>query len=195
MIPPKRSVEKQFQDNFEDIYLSYYPGMIRFASVYVGRKDEAENIVQDAFAEIWEARGEYFYKMNHLRAFLLAAIKNKCIDHLRHQRIVRETESKMQEIYLLDRQMKIDSLESLNPCLLFEGENIDSAIAKAIDSLPEKCRQIFIMNKWEGKKQKDIARELNLSINTVETQMGIAYKKLKEALKDYLFALLIILYM
>jgi len=55
----------------------------------------------------------------------------------------------------------------------------------AIESLPQKCREIFILNKIEGKKQKIIAQELNISINTVESQMAIAYKKLKEVLKDH----------
>jgi RNA polymerase sigma factor (sigma-70 family) len=63
--------------------------------------------------------------------------------------------------------------------------DIDAVIQNAIDSLPEKCRQIFVMNKIEGKKQKVIAQELNISVHTVESQMAIAYKKLKEALKDY----------
>ena len=62
--------------------------------------------------------------------------------------------------------------------------DIDTIIQKAIDNLPEKCREIFVMNKIEGKKQKVIAQELNISIHTVESQMAIAYKKLKEALKD-----------
>ena len=57
---------------------------------------------------------------------------------------------------------------------------------KAINSLPEKCREIFIKNKIEGKKQKEIALELNISINTIESQMAIAYKKLRVELKDVL---------
>ena len=67
-------------------------------------------------------------------------------------------------------------------------------VQKAIENLPEKCRQIFVMNKIEGKKQKTIAQELNISINTVESQMAIAHKKLKELLKNYvsLFIFLIV---
>lgn len=188
-------VEKQFQDNFEDVYLSYYPGMVRFAKQYIGNKEDAENIVHDAFAEIWETRSSYFYKVNNLLAFLFTAIKNKCIDYLRHQRVVWETKDVLQETYRLEMQMKFDSLESFNEDALFSGKSLDNVLAKAIDSLPEKCRQIFLMNKLEGKKQKEIAQELNISINTIETQMGLAYKKLKEELKDYLPLLFFILCM
>lgn len=62
-----------------------------------------------------------------------------------------------------------------------------------VDSLPEKCREIFIKSKIEGKKQKDIAAELNISLKTVENQMGIAYKKIKSELKDYLPLLIFLL--
>jgi RNA polymerase sigma-70 factor (ECF subfamily) len=69
---------------------------------------------------------------------------------------------------------------------LFSEPDIETVIQSAIESLPEKCREIFILSKIEGKKQKAIAQELNISVNTVENQMAIAYKKLKEILKDYL---------
>jgi RNA polymerase sigma-70 factor (ECF subfamily) len=187
------NITKQFRDNFESIYSSYYPGMIRFAINYVGCKEEAENIVHDAFAEIWEARRGEFYKMNYLLAFLFTSIKNKCIDYLRHQIVVRETEDIIQEAFRLDMQLKFDSLESFNQDLFFTGESVENMITQAINALPEKCRQIFIMNKLEGKKQKEIAQELNISINTIESQMAIAYKKLRESLKDYLPLLVFIL--
>ena len=77
---------------------------------------------------------------------------------------------------------------------ILEEESIEQILSKAIDALPEKCREIFIKNKIEGKKQKEIAAELNISINTVETQMGIAYKKLKTELKDYFPLFLFLLY-
>jgi RNA polymerase sigma-70 factor (ECF subfamily) len=183
----------QFRENFENIYISYYPGMIRFALRYVGCKEEAENIVHDAFAEIWQARKGEFYKMNHLLAFLFTSIKNKSIDYLRHQIVVRDTEDIIKEAFRLDMQMKFDTLESFNQDLFFTGESVENIIDKAINSLPEKCRQIFIMNKLEGKKQQEIAQELNISINTIESQMAIAYKKLKESLKDYLPILVFIM--
>jgi RNA polymerase sigma-70 factor (ECF subfamily) len=81
--------------------------------------------------------------------------------------------------------MKLQSLEVFDE-QVFSDTEIETVIANAIQSLPEKCRRIFIMNKIEGKKQRIIANELNLSIHTIESQMAIAYRKLKEILKDYL---------
>jgi len=83
-------------------------------------------------------------------------------------------------------------LEAFRQDFLTEND-IEDILNKAIDSLPEKCRQIFIKSRIEGKKQKEIAAELNVSVNTVETQMGIAYKKLREELKEYLPLLIFLL--
>jgi RNA polymerase sigma-70 factor (ECF subfamily) len=96
----------------------------------------------------------------------------------------------MQETFRRDMQMKFDSLEAFDQDLLSSETSIGDLIIKAIDSLPPKCREIFLKSKLEGKKQKEIAREMNLSVNTVETQMGIAYAKLKRELKNYLLLLM-----
>jgi RNA polymerase sigma-70 factor (ECF subfamily) len=88
--------------------------------------------------------------------------------------------------------MNLDSLEFFDHAQ-FDEHDIEEIISKAINSLSDKCRRIFVMSKMEGKKQKDIAAELNITINTVETQMGIAYKKLKQELKEYFPLFLFIL--
>jgi RNA polymerase sigma-70 factor (ECF subfamily) len=177
--------ETVFLTNFRDIYLSYCRGMVRFACEYVGSREDAENIVHDAFAEVWEIKPGYLEK-KYLLALLFTAIKNRCIDYLRHRIVVREAENLIQEAFRRDMQMKYDSLESFDHELLTRGETVEERVSRAIDCLPEKCRQIFVMNKLEGRKQKEIAQTLNISVNTVESQMSIAYKKLREELKDYL---------
>lgn len=108
------------------------------------------------------------------------------------QLVVQETASKLQEEYTISLRMNLDSLEAFDNNL-FSDQDIEKIISRALDTLSEKCRTIFIMSKIEGKKQKEIAQELNISINTIETQMGIAYKKLRIELKDYFPILLFIL--
>ena len=141
-------LEKQHID-FEQIYLSYFSKMKRFAREYVLSDEDAENIVQDVFLDFWEKKELLPLPINIL-AYLFTSIKNRCIDFLRHKIVQKEVENKMQEEYRLTLQMKYYSL----------GE---------------------------------LAEEMNISINTVETQMGIAYKKLRNELKDY-FPLFIFLY-
>ena len=89
-------------------------------------------------------------------------------------------------------RVKLASLELFDQSLFSEQE-IERIVTEIIDSLPDKCREIFIKSRVEGKKQKEIAAELNLSLKTVENQMNIAYKKIKAELKDYLPLLLFFL--
>ena len=183
--------EQREETRFEDIYLSYFSKMKYFAKEYVISEEDAENIVQDVFVELWENKKMLNMHMN-LIAYLFTTIKNKCLNHLRHKLVVQETASKLQEEYTISLRMNLDSLEAFDNNL-FSDQDIEKIISRALDTLSEKCRTIFIMSKIEGKKQKEIAQELNISINTIETQMGIAYKKLRIELKDYFPILLFIL--
>lgn len=169
--------------NFEDIYVSFYPRLKRFAQEHVVNEEDAENIVQDVFLDLWERRAFVSSSIN-LTSYLFTNIKNKCIDFLRHRMVMQNTANKMQEEYELALQMKFQSLQAFDEHI-FSNADMEAVIADAIQSLPEKCRRIFVMNKIEGKKQKTIAEELDISIHTVESQMAIAYRKLKEILKDY----------
>lgn len=170
-------------DQFKEVYLSSYARMKRFAMQYVIYEEDAENIVQDIFIDIWEKQLEFSSFIN-LNGFLYMTLKNRCIDFLRRKTLEKQTIDEIQSEYIRTLQLKFASLEVLDNKLLNE-EDIERVMSEAIESLPDKCREIFVMNKIEGKKQKEIAIELNLSIHTVESQMAIAYKKLKEKLKDY----------
>ncbi|MDT3370034.1 MAG: RNA polymerase sigma-70 factor [Bacteroidota bacterium] len=176
---------------FEEIYLAYFSKMKYFAKEYVVSDADAENIVQDVFTELWEKKEILTMPVN-LVAYLFTTIKNKSLNHLRHKTVVLKATNLIQEEYAITLQMNLDSLEAFNENL-FTEEDVEKTISRALDSLSDKCREIFIMNKLEGKKQKQIAEELNISINTVETQMGIAYKKLRVELKDYVPLLLFLL--
>lgn len=187
MITEKRDIPY----DFEEIYVSYFSRMKSFAQEYVLSEEEAENIVQDVFTELWEKKELLTYNIN-LVAFLFTSIKNRCIDYLRHNIVVKEVVNQMQEEYQITLRVKLASLELFDQSLLSE-QDIEEILFEVINSLPEKCREIFIKSKIEGKKQKDIAVEMNISLKTVENQMNIAYKKLKSELKDYLPLLLFLL--
>ena len=163
--------------------MSYYSRMKRFAEQYVIREEDAENIVHDIFFELWEKQLEFASFIN-LNGFLFTMLKNRCIDFLRRKNLEQQVAEEIQSEYTRTLKLKFDSLEALDSKFVNDAD-IDTIIQNAIDSLPEKCREIFVMNKLEGKKQKAIAHDLKISIHTVESQMAIAYKKLKEVLKDY----------
>lgn len=170
--------------DFEQFYITWYSRAKYFAREYVHSESDAENIIQDVFLHLYERR-DLMDAYTNLTAYLFTSIKNRCLDYLCKWVLEQETAQGVQDEFEMELRMKYDSLEIFNTQFSDEtdiGELLDNALQK----LPERCRNIFIMNKLEGKKQKEIAEELNLSINTVESQMGIAYKKLREELKDCL---------
>ena len=179
-----KRISLEYKDQFKEVYISYYARMKRFAWQYVAREEDAENIVQDIFFEIWEKQLEFSSFVN-LKGYLFSVLKNRCIDFLRRETLMQEVNKTIRDEQLQELKMKFESLEALDSAFLNEPD-IEHLIQNAIDSLPEKCRKIFVMNKLEGKKQKAIARELNISIHTVQSQMVIAYKKLKVFLKKHI---------
>lgn len=170
----------QLNDNFDAIYVTCYPRMIRFAKEYVLLEEDAENIVQDIFVLLWEKRDVLDIKVS-LVSYLFTLVKNKCLDFLRHKMAGEE--------FAKEYEAKQMALEQLN-CAFSSDEEVEAILTAAIHSLPERCREIFIKSRVKGKKYREIADELNISVNTVETQMSIALKKLRLSLKDYLPLLL-----
>ena len=84
---------------FEDIYLSYFSKMKHFAKEYVILDEDAENIVQDVFVELWENKNAQYAYESH--CLFIHYHKNKCLNHLRHKLVVQETASKLQEEYTI----------------------------------------------------------------------------------------------
>lgn len=165
-----------FKDNFDKIYVLYYARLHRFAKEYVLDNEDAENIVQDIFLNIWEKKDVLNIRVS-LTSYLFSLVKNKCLDFLRHQLVVDE--------YKNDLSLKLTALELLNYTLSAE-EDIERIVKEAIDKLPERCRLIFLKSRIEGKKYSEISEELGISVNTVENQISIALKKLRVELKDFL---------
>ncbi len=176
--------------NFDTFYITWFSRAKHFAQEYVASEEDAENIVQDVFLVLYEKK-EFLDENLNIVAYLLTAIKNKCLDYLKQKIQEREAYQSIQDEFNLSMKVKVESLDALN--VNFPDEkSIEDLLEEALNKLPERCRTIFVMNKLEGKKQSEIARELEISINTVESQMAIAHKKLREEFKDCLPLFLLI---
>lgn len=170
--------------DFEKLYKLYYPKMFAFAKNYVPANEDAENIVQDVFLILWERKEEIEISFT-LTTYLFTLVKNRCLNFLRHKLIEEEYNSQMKE----ELGFKLYALEAFDYSYQSE-EELQEIIRRALDTLPERCREIFIKSRIEGLKYKEISDELGISVNTVENQMVTALKKLRVALKDYLPLLL-----
>lgn len=170
--------------DFEKLYKLYYPKMFAFAKNYVPANEDAENIVQDVFLTLWERKEEIEISFT-LTTYLFTLVKNRCLNFLRHKLIEEEYNSQMKE----ELGFKLYALEAFDYSYQSE-EELQEIIRRALDTLPERCREVFIKSRIEGLKYKEISEELGISVNTVENQMVTELKKLRVALKDYLPLLL-----
>ena len=168
-----------------EYFFQEYADLLYYRALgYVHHSQVAEDVVQEVFIRFWDNRAKLDISVS-VAAYLTRSVVNGCKNYLEHRSVRNRYEQEFQS-----ENSEIDEGEE------FDSEELESLrkrLRAFVDSLPEKCREIFIKSKIEGKKQKDIAVEMNISLKTVENQMNIAYKKLKSELKDYLPLLLFFL--
>lgn len=160
------------KDNFDEIYLNWFVRLCRFASNFVVTAEDAENLVQSVFISIWEKRLPVEIQSG-VSSYLYTLVKNKCIDYLRHQKVAKG--------YRDEYRLQVKSLDHVTE-IISSHEDMEQVFNEIIGDLPDRCRTIFILSRVEGKKYREIAQILNLSENTVENQIGIALKKIRENL-------------
>ena len=171
--------------DFESIYTLYYSKLKRYVLNYVLDENDAEDIVHDIFTELWEKR-EGFSSHGNIFAYLYLATKNRCLNFLKRKNLLKGVKEQ------ITTQLKLNQATlEWDDTAVYSTEDVEQAIEHALEKLPERCRRIFVMSRFEGKKHQDIARELNITVNTVETQMGVAYKKLRVELKRFQFLLIL----
>lgn len=158
--------------NFSDLYLTYYSKLVRFAKEFVQQEEDAENITQDVFADLWEKR-DFITHIENMNAYLFRLVRNRCVDYLRHK---------------VFEQRYVESLQLSCEEDAIEDHDTEILIHAAINSLPKRCRDIFLLSRVEGLKYREISEHLGISVNTVECQMGIALKKLRMKLDTCLAA-------
>lgn len=173
--------------NFSEMYLTYYPKLVRFAKEFVMLEEDAENITQDVFADLWERR-DSMSEIENVNAYLFRLVKNRSLDYLKRKISEQKYVESTQTSFEIELSLKLQSLDRFDVCYLSEGNETEILIRAAINSLPKRCRDIFLMSRMEGLKYKEISERLGISINTVECQMGIALKKLRGKLSICLAA-------
>lgn len=168
---------------FEKIYNDYYESLVRYAQRFVCDLDNSREIVQDVYVKIWGKRKTLLGEKS-LKSYLYRAVRNKCLDYLKHLNVESEYEKmRVTEIQESGYGVFISEDHPLNGLIT---EELRNAIQRTIENLPEKCREIFKLSRDEGMKYREISEELNISVKTVETQMYRAIKSLKEQLSGFI---------
>ncbi|MFY8019794.1 MAG: RNA polymerase sigma-70 factor, partial [Bacteroidia bacterium] len=167
---------------FEHFFKLHYSELCRFAFSFLGDKDEAEEMVQQVFFNLW-AKREAIQLSSSLRAYLFSAVRNKSLNRIEHAQVKLMHE----KTYLRNESSHAD--EAAKKLLQKE---LNELIKESIDALPEQCRLVFGMSRFENLKYAEIAEQLGISIKTVEKHMGRALKELRERLKDYHMELILL---
>jgi len=161
---------------FEKAFRAFYAALCNYALSLVKDKDEAEEVVQNVFFNIWNKRTA-LQVSGSLKSYLYRSVHNECLNKIKHV--------KMKTTYAEDYR-KNASCSFDNAADHLHAKELGQKINTAIDSLPEQCGNVFKLSRFENLKYNEIAQHLNISIKTVENHMGKALKILREQLKDYL---------
>ena len=171
------------RENFEKIFRTHYSYLCAFANKFLNDQDAAEEIVQEVFVKLWSKRDELNIKSS-IKSYLFTAVRNSSLNLIKHINI--------REDYKAHNKLEIENQEShLEDSIL--ATELEDRIRDLINKLPTERKKIFIMSRYEGLKYREIAEKLNISIKTVENQIGKAMKTLKEGLKDYITIIILIL--
>jgi RNA polymerase sigma-70 factor (ECF subfamily) len=166
---------------FEELFRSFYPGLVLFARKYVPDQDTAKEIVHNVFLNLWEKRKKVDTSSS-LKSYLFTSVHNRCLNFIRDEKKFDRDETHLQ---------RLDSSEFADGTDRLEEQELEERIYDALQALPEKCREVFTLNRFEGLKYAEVAEKLNISIKTVETQMSKALNIMRDKLADYLTILIL----
>lgn len=161
-------------DAFRKIYDSYSQALFRFANSYLKDSFEAEEIVQDVFLKVWEKREDVDVQKS-LKSYLYRITVNKVFNELKHRVVKQKYEKHAQNL---------DQVTGETPESSIQFQELNIKLDILLTKLPEQQRTIFIMSRWKGLTNAEIAEQLNLSIRTVENQIYRAAKFIKLHLND-----------
>ena len=177
------------QKAFERFFSIYFPRLNDFANKVVRDDDISQDIVQEVFLKVWDKRAQI--QTINIEAFLFRLVRNRCIDYIKYLRVVNNRIDKIRISSKVEELYRIDFIGD-EPYLLIE-EELNAKIEKTIQSLPERCREVFILSRKDGLKNKEIAEKLDISIKNVERHLKRALNSFRDNFAEELPVALILL--
>jgi RNA polymerase sigma-70 factor (ECF subfamily) len=160
---------------FDAIFRKWYPQLVRYAESMLGERAVAEEIAQDVMLKVWDSRQTLTIDESPA-GYLLRATRNRTLNELRHRKVQQKS-----QIHLV----KDDRVSASAEADLTE-QKIQAALHDAMDALPERCREVFELSRVQGLRYSEIAEAMQISVKTVETQMGKALRILRERMAPFL---------
>lgn len=166
--------------DFSEIYVEYYPKLLRFAGDMIPCREDAENLLHDAFLDLWKIN-DRIHTICNINAYMFRLVRNRCLDYLKHKVYEKAYEGEA----IVEYRARVESVESMGD-EEFMANELGQLIRNAVENLPPRCREIFLLSRVEGLRHSEIAQRLNLSENTVSVQLGIALKRLRAVTDRYM---------
>lgn len=170
----------------ELLFKTHFKGMVLFANKYVKDFEIAKEIAQDSFVSLWEKR-EIIDVSKSVKSYLATIVYNKSLNYL------RDNKKFNRELLQADSLFPFISRDETDNAVI--SEELKIKIDYAINELPEKCREVFQLNRFNDMKYQQIADFLQISVKTVEAQMSKALKHMREKLSDYMTIFLFLINM
>lgn len=161
------------QKAYRALFDRYYKYLLVTAYAYVKDENTIRDLAQDVFFEIWKKRNSL--NINNVKAYLRRSVINKALNYIKAQRMNFE-----------DSDEPFDQPDNSNVQENLEAEQLQQVINDAIATLPERCRVVFALRRFEELSLKEIAAKLDISPKTVENQLTKAMKILRKAVAPYL---------
>ena len=159
---------------FENLFVSNYKYLCNYAYYFLHETEESKEIVQDVFVKFWE-KADFHLPVNSLKSYLFSAVRNACLDFLKHHTVEKAYRNK---ILLECSETTEENFEKI----LFK--ELSGKLEEAVMSLPAQCQKVFRLSRFESKKNKEIAAELNISVKAVEAHIGKALQIIRNKLGD-----------
>lgn len=169
----------QFENTYKDLFRQYYSSLLFYATRLVGEED-AEDLVQDVFVEIWK-RQDSIELGSQIQSFLYRSVYTKAINHLKHQAIANNYTAEEVEFY--QKRLEYYQPDQSETIRRIENKELRTEIKEAINELPDKCKEVFKLSYLHDMKNKDIADVMGISLRTVEAHMYKALKILRKKLE------------
>ncbi|HYG40342.1 MAG TPA: RNA polymerase sigma-70 factor [Cytophagales bacterium] len=169
---------------FETVFKSHFKALHAYAYTILRDHEEAEEVVQAMFLRLWE-RKEKLEIRTSLKAYLYRSIHNDCMNLIKHEKVKLKYQS--HAVYT----MKNETDNASNKVQLTE---LEERLHQALNKLPEGCRTVFQLSRFEELKYQEIADRLKISVKTVENQMGKALRILRMELADFLPIIIVLLF-
>ncbi|HKL38782.1 MAG TPA: RNA polymerase sigma-70 factor [Bacteroidales bacterium] len=171
-----REIQRGNIQTYERVFRDYYEELCYYANRYLKDLDLSEEAVQDVFFRIWKKR-HTLHITESLKSYLYTSTRNKCLKMIRSQQMADKYSQYMKNTARQNVSTPIDELNAAE---------LNKLIERTIKELPERTREIFSLNRYQGLKYSEIAEKLSISVKTVEANMGKALKLFRKNLDEYL---------